>query len=63
MCSVKVRRFMLNQGLGDAEVKDFFKNGMALERFKELFGHDANAQQIIKRVEENGQQKSADNRV
>ena len=54
MCTIKARRFFLNQGLTNAEIQDFFDNGMAIERFEELFGHDAMAQQVIMRAKEDG---------
>lgn len=54
MCTIKARRFFLDQGLTNAEIQDFFDNGMAIERFEELFGHDAMAQQVIMRAKEDG---------
>jgi hypothetical protein len=54
MCTIKARRFFLNQGLTNAEIKDFFDNGMPITRFEELFGHDAMAQQVIMRAKEDG---------
>ena len=54
MCTIKARRFFLNQGLTNIEIKDFFDNGMAIEQFEELFGHDAMAQQVIMRAKEDG---------
>lgn len=54
MCTIKARRFFLNHGLTNAEIQYFFDNGMAIERFEELFGHDAMAQQVIMRAKEDG---------
>ena len=54
MCTIKARRFFLNQGLTNAEIQDFFDNGMPIARFEELFGHDAMAKQVIMRAKENG---------
>lgn len=54
MCTIKARRFFLNQGLTNAEIQDFFDNGMPIARFEELFGHDAMAQQVIMRAKEDG---------
>ena len=54
MCTIKARRFFLNQGLTNTEIKDFFDNGMPIARFEELFGHDAMAQQVIERAKEDG---------
>ena len=54
MCTIKARRFFLDQGLNNAEIKDFFDNGMPIARFEELFGHDAMAQQVIMRAKEDG---------
>jgi len=54
MCTIKARRFFLNHGLTNAEIRDFFDRGMAIERFEELFGHDAMAQQVIMRAKEDG---------
>lgn len=54
MCTIKARRFFLNQGLSNLEIKDFFDNGMPIARFEELFGRDAMAQQVIMRAKEDG---------
>ena len=54
MCTIKARRFFLNQGLTNVEIKDFFDNGKPIVRFEELFGHDAMAQQVIERAKEDG---------
>ncbi|WP_151832794.1 hypothetical protein [Acinetobacter ursingii] len=54
MCTIKARRFFLNQGLTNTEIQDFFDNGMPIARFEELFGHDAMAQQVIMRAKEDG---------
>mgnify|MGYP003603676390 CR=1 FL=1 len=55
MCSIKARRFFLDRGWSNAEVQDFFNNGMAIEKFERLFGHDAMAQQVIQRAKQDGQ--------
>lgn len=54
MCTIKARRFFLNQGLTNIEIKYFFDNGMPIARFEELFGHDAMAQQVIMRAKKDG---------
>lgn len=54
MCTIKARRFFLNQGLTNTDIQDFFDNGMPIARFEKLFGHDAMAQQVIKRVKDDG---------
>lgn len=54
MCTIKARRFFLDRGLTNAEIKDFFDNGMPVARFEKLFGHDAMAQQVIMRAKEDG---------
>ena len=54
MCTIKARRFFLNQGLTNIEIIDFFDNGMPIARFEELFGHDAMAQQVIMSAYEYG---------
>ena len=54
MCTIKARRFFLNHGLTNAEIQDFFDNGMPIARFEELFGYDAMAQQVIMRAKEDG---------
>jgi hypothetical protein len=55
MCTIKARRFFLNQGLTNAEIQDFFNNGMPIDQFEQLFGHDAMAQQVIERAKRNGE--------
>lgn len=59
-CTVGSRRFLLDQGMSNAEIQDFFSNGMSIERFEQLFGHDAMARQVIERAQEDGQQEKAD---
>ena len=54
MCTIKARRFFLNQGLTNTDIQDFFDNGMPIARFEKLFGHDAMVQQVIKRVKDDG---------
>ena len=63
MCAIKSRRFLLNQGLSNTEIQDFFNNGMSIERFEQLFGHDAMACQVIERALQDGQQESTNDRV
>lgn len=63
MCTIKARRFLLNQGLSNNEIQDFFSNGMSIQRFEALFGHDAMARQVIERAQQDGQQEKADDRV
>ena len=53
-CTVGSRRFLLNQGMSNAEIQDFFNNGMSIELFEQRFGHDAMAQQVIMRAKEDG---------
>lgn len=62
-CTVGSRRFLLDQGMSNAEIQDFFSNGMSIQRFEELFGHDAMARQVIERAQQDGQQEKADDRV
>lgn len=59
-CIVGSRRFLLDHGMSNAEIQDFFSNGMRIERFEQLFGHDAMARQVIERAQEDGQQEKAD---
>lgn len=54
MCTAGAKRFFLNQGLLSSEIQSFYKNGMTIMRFEELFGHDAMAQQVIMRAKEDG---------
>ena len=54
MCSIKARRYFLDQGWTNAQIKDFFDNGMPIEQFKALFWHDAMAQQVIEKAEKDG---------
>lgn len=54
MCSIKARRYFLDHGWTNAQIKDFFDNGMPIEQFKAFFGHDAMAQQVIERAEKDG---------
>jgi len=54
MCSIKARRFFLDHGWSNTEIQDFFENGMLIERFEKLFGHDAMVQQVITRAKEDG---------
>lgn len=54
MCSIKARRYFLDRGWSNAEVRDFFDKGMTIERFELLFGHDAMAQQVIERAKRDG---------
>lgn len=54
MCTIKSRRFLLNQGWTNTQIQEFFTNGMPIARFEELFGHDAMAQQVIMRAKEDG---------
>lgn len=59
-CTVGSRRFLLNQGMSNAEIQDFFNNGMSIELFEQRFGHDAMAQQVIERAKKDGKQESTD---
>jgi hypothetical protein len=54
MCSIKARRFFLDFGWTNAQVQEFFNNGMPIDQFEQLFGHDAMAQQVIERAKRNG---------
>lgn len=54
MCSIKARRYFLDQGWTNQQIKEFFDNGMQIEQFKALFGHDAMAQQVIEKAEKDG---------
>ncbi|WP_445344759.1 hypothetical protein [Acinetobacter bohemicus] len=54
MCSIKARRFFLDRGWSNTEIQDFFDNGMLIERFEQLFGHDAMAQQVIEKAKQDG---------
>lgn len=48
MCAKgSLRVFTQYYGLSNAEVSDFFANGMLIEDFIAKFGHDAMAQQAI----------------
>jgi hypothetical protein len=48
MCAKGSRRILLEYyGMTGKEVSDLFKNGMDAEEFKNRFGHDAMAQQVI----------------
>ena len=62
-CTVGSRRFLLDQGMSNAEIQDFFSNGMSIQRFEALFGHDAMARQVIERAQQDGQQEKTDDRV
>lgn len=62
-CTIGSRRFLLDQGMSNTEIQDFFNNGMSIERFEQLFGHDAMACQVIERALQDGQQESTNDRV
>ena len=62
-CTIGSRRFLLNQGMSNAEIQEFFSNGMPIERFEQLFGQDAMARQVIERAKQDGQQESTDDRL
>ncbi|NWK75666.1 hypothetical protein HYG93_15635 [Acinetobacter sp. SwsAc6] len=52
MCTLGAKRFFMNYGLSSAEVQEFYKNGMSVEKFNELFGHDPMAQQVIRKAQD-----------
>jgi len=54
MCTIKSRRFLLDQGWSNQQVQDFFKNGMPIDEFEQFFGHDAMARQVIERAKQDG---------
>lgn len=54
MCSIKARRYFLDHGWTNNQIQDFFKNGMPIDEFEQLFGHDAMAQQVVMRAKEDG---------
>ena len=54
MCSIKARRYFLDHGWTNDQIQDFFKNGMSIEKFEQLFGHDAMARQVIERAKQDG---------
>ena len=58
-CTIGARRFLLERGLSNEEIQDFYQNGMAIERFKQRFGDDVQAQQVIKKALNDGQEESA----
>ncbi|ENU80001.1 hypothetical protein F975_01753 [Acinetobacter sp. ANC 3789] len=62
-CTIGSRRFLLDQGMSNAEIQDFFNHGMSTERFEQLFGQDAMARQVIERAKQDGQQESTDDRL
>lgn len=55
MCSIKARRYFVDHGWSNDQIHDFFNNGMCIEKFTELFGHDAQAQQVITKAKEDGE--------
>lgn len=63
MCTIKARRFLLDQGMSNVEIQNFFNNGMSIAEFEQRFGHDAMARQVIERAQYDGQQESTDDRV
>lgn len=52
MCTLGAKRFFMNYGLSSAEVQEFYKNGMSVEKFNELFGRDPMAQQVIRKAQD-----------
>lgn len=54
ICTTGARRFLIDNGMTRAEVQDFFNNGMSIEKFEKMFGHDAMAQQVIERAKQDG---------
>lgn len=54
MCTIKARRYFVDHGWSNDQIQDFFENGMSIEKFTELFGHDASAQQVINKAKEDG---------
>ena len=54
ICAIGAKKWFLENGMTKEEVQDFFKNGMELEKFKELFGHDIMAQQVIEMALKDG---------
>lgn len=54
MCTIKSRRFLLDQGWTNTQIQEFFTNGMPIDEFERQFGHDVMAQQVIMRAKEDG---------
>lgn len=61
MCTLGAKRFFMNYGLSSVEVQEFYKYGMSVEKFNELFGHDPMAQQVIRKAQD--EEKETDGRL
>ncbi|MHA3061173.1 hypothetical protein ACX1NY_11190 [Acinetobacter sp. ANC 4631] len=59
MCTLGARRFLLANGMTSDEVRDFYQNGMTIEKFEQMFGHDALCREVINKAKEDGQEEKA----